>query len=189
MNQKSNHLVLSPSYELNKDKTLLYLIFKRRRGTEQTRHKKSGQSSNCTRSKYKGKLALQIATDDASIHEPGSHWGYLEFWREYQHPELAQVIDSRSICGTLLRITRINTDRFKQLSNALKSAFDRCLKNRTTRTEQTAETESTDTPLFTCGSTSYNPVYDEENLSLKNVNQSHGAPYTEHPIHRKQTNR
>ena len=40
MNQKSNHLVLSPSYELNKDKTLLYLIFKRRRGTEQTRHKK-----------------------------------------------------------------------------------------------------------------------------------------------------
>jgi len=42
-------------------------------------------------------------------------------------PELAQAIDSQSICGRLLRITRINTDRFKQLSSALKNALNRYL--------------------------------------------------------------
>jgi len=77
MNQKSYHLVLSHSYELNKGKTLLHFTFKRQRGAEKTRPNKNGQNSNCTRSKFKGKQALQIAADAASIHEPGSRWNSL----------------------------------------------------------------------------------------------------------------
>ena len=69
---------------------------------------------------------------------------------EINQYELTEAIDLRSICGRFLRQTRMNTDRFKQLSNQTKVRFDRSPK--TGQREQVHQRHVT--PLFDCGSTS-----------------------------------
>lgn len=187
MNQKSNHLVLSHSYELNKGKTLLYFIFKRQRGTEKTRPNKKRSELKLYAFEIQRKTSFANRSRRCKYIRTGKPLKFTDS-RRTSKPELTQAIDLRSIYGRLLRITRINTDRFKQLSNTLKSALDRCLKNRTTRTVQTAEAEGTETPLFTCGSTSYKPEHEYEAIHSSKTEHDH-ALYTENPIHRKQTNR
>ena len=148
LNQQFNiHLVLSHSYELIKDITAPKSV------NSITRHSHRFISiqtdklikQQAVHEKTVGTRALQIANRRGKYARTQKQSAIKINWKE-----LTEAIDFRSICGWLLRQTRINTDRFKQLSNMIKIMLDRYLKNRTTR----ERTERLVTPLFTCGTPS-----------------------------------
>ena len=132
-----HHLVLSLSCELNKGIKILIIIQSTTRHSHryiplsQTYHTTSKWTSNklCA-IRPKRIRALQIASRRSK---------YSRTWElsatNLISRKLTKAIDLRSICGRLLRTTRINTDRFKQLSNESSTdLLGHCLVNRTMRT-------------------------------------------------------